>query len=133
MSNLLIFWAFLHQTFTFVGCSTYHCTCLLFLELLVGVMCCCIVRFFLRCLLISFFFVVFVSSSFCFLCFFPCFFFLAGVIGRFFTNCVCFLSSSLILIALLDLPYKIPRSFVSFFCSFFLFTCLWRICFLLFF
>jgi len=44
VSNLLVFWAFLHHTSRSVGCSTYYCTCLLFLKLLTGVMCCCIAR-----------------------------------------------------------------------------------------
>ena len=44
VSNLLVFWTFLHHTSKFVGCSTYYCMCLLFLKLLAGVMCCCIAR-----------------------------------------------------------------------------------------
>ena len=60
VSNLLVFWTFLHHTSRFVGSSTYYCTCLLFLKLLAGVMCCCIAcPFFTNC-------VSFLSYSLCF-------------------------------------------------------------------
>ena len=57
VSNLFVFWAFMHHTSRSVGISTYYCTCLLFLKLLTGVMCCCIAHpFFTKC-------VSFLSSS----------------------------------------------------------------------